>query len=149
MIHSKKVSYGFTLIELMVVIAIIAVLVTLAVPAYQDYSIRAKVSEGLSVAASAKIAIGATCQEDPNIAPTNNSVGYAFTPSTYVNSITVMNTCAEPWIVIRTANTGAATDVWLSLDGYFNQNSGRVVWNCHQVRGEKRHMPGSCRGRHL
>lgn len=149
MIHIKKNPLGFTLIELMVVIAIVAILVALAVPTYQDYTIRAKVGEGLAVVAAAKTAVGASCQEDPNIVPTNNSVGYAFTPSTYVESITVQNTCEEPWIIIRTANTGADTDVWLSLDGYFSMDTGRVTWNCHQVQGETRHMPDSCRGNHL
>ncbi|MEJ2385201.1 MAG: prepilin-type N-terminal cleavage/methylation domain-containing protein, partial [Xanthomonadales bacterium] len=46
----KRVSKGFTLIELMIVIAIIAILLALAIPAYQDYTIRTKVGEGLSVA---------------------------------------------------------------------------------------------------
>ncbi|MBT8053088.1 MAG: prepilin-type N-terminal cleavage/methylation domain-containing protein, partial [Gammaproteobacteria bacterium] len=46
----KRVSKGFTLIELMIVIAIVAILLALALPAYQDYTIRAKVTEGLSVA---------------------------------------------------------------------------------------------------
>ncbi len=143
-----SVSRGFTLIELMIVIAIIALLVSFALPAYQDYSIRAKVSEGLSVAPAAKMAVSETCMTDPTVVPTNSSAGYAFTRSTYVNSITIRHTCQEPWIIIRTRNTGAAVDVVLSLDGYFDQGSGRVVWNCHQVRGDKKHMPQSCRNNH-
>ena len=141
-------SRGFTLIELMIVIAIIAVLVSLALPAYQDYSVRTKVSEGLSVASAAKVAVSETCMTDPTIVPTNSSAGYAFTRSKYVTSITIRHTCLEPWIIIRTRNTGATIDVILSLDGYFDPGSGRVLWNCHQVRGEKRHMPQSCRDNH-
>jgi len=149
MIHSNKISFGFTLIELMIVVAIIALLVALALPTYQNFTIRAKVSEGLSLASAAKVAIGTTCQEEPGITATNDSVGYAFTTSKYVNSIEVMNNCTEPWIFVKTSNTGAATDVWFSLDGYCSPDSGRVEWNCHQVRGEKRHLPFNCRGRHL
>ncbi|WP_394200649.1 pilin [Marinagarivorans algicola] len=53
----KKVQQGFTLIELMIVIAIIGILAAVALPAYQDYTIRAKVSEGIGLAASAKLSI--------------------------------------------------------------------------------------------
>ncbi len=144
----RQLSQGFTLIELMIVIAIIAVLVSLALPTYQDFTIRTKVSEGLSVAAGAKLAVAETCTTDPSISPTNAKAGYAFTPSKYVNSVVISHTCAEPWIVIRTVNTGAATDVVLSLDGYFDPGSGRVEWNCHQVRGDDRHIPQSCRDNH-
>ena len=146
---SHRVSRGFTLIELMIVIAIIAILVSLALPSYLDLTVRAKVSEGLSIASAAKVAVSETCQTDPGITPTNASTGYpSSVTSKYVSSITISNTCAEPWIVIRTMNTGATTDIVLSLDGYFDRGAGRITWNCHQVRGEKRHMPGSCRDGH-
>lgn len=139
---------GFTLIELMIVIAIIALLVSLAVPAYQSMTIRARVTEGLSIASGAKVAVATTCQEDPNIVPTNSSTGFPGASSPFVRSITISNTCEEPWIVIRSANTGARPEVVLSLDGHFDQGTGRITWNCHQVRGNRKFMPRSCRDGH-
>ena len=53
----KKVQQGFTLIELMIVVAIIGILAAIAIPAYQDYTVRAQVSEGLTLAAAAKAAV--------------------------------------------------------------------------------------------
>lgn len=53
----KKMQKGFTLIELMIVVAIIAILAAIALPAYQDYTVRARVSEGLSLASSAKLSV--------------------------------------------------------------------------------------------
>jgi len=59
----KKVQQGFTLIELMIVIAIIGILAAIALPAYQDYTVKAKVSEGPSLAGSAMTAAAVACSE--------------------------------------------------------------------------------------
>ena len=58
----RSMQKGFTLIELMIVVAIIGILAAIALPAYQDYTVRAKVTEGLSVASSAKLAVAENAQ---------------------------------------------------------------------------------------
>jgi type IV pilus assembly protein PilA len=62
--HVRKAQQGFTLIELMIVVAIIGILAAIAIPAYQDYTIRAKVTEGLSLASSLKASVSEAFQSD-------------------------------------------------------------------------------------
>ena len=64
----KQVQQGFTLIELMIVVAIIGILAAIALPAYQDYTVRAKVQEGVSLSAAARTAVGIACSEGVNFA---------------------------------------------------------------------------------
>jgi len=143
-----KNTKGFTLIELMIVIAIIAILLALALPAYQDYAIRAKVGEGLSVAAAAKLAVSETCQSEPELTPLSNAnVGYpAAVQSEYVTSVTVGGGCdTNATITVVTVNTGAdPTSPTLLLNGN-GSSDGRWQWYCSQTAGESRHVPSTCR----
>jgi prepilin-type N-terminal cleavage/methylation domain-containing protein len=85
-----KKTQGFTLIELMIVIAILGILLAIAIPAYSDYTVRARVSEGLNVASAAKSGVSETRLSNGLMPGTNAAAGIGDTiASTYVESLTV------------------------------------------------------------
>lgn len=88
----KQLQQGFTLIELMIVVAIIGILAAIAIPAYQDYTIRAQVSEGLSLADGAKTAVAEYYTNHGSFPSQNASAGLASAQSingNYVSSVSV------------------------------------------------------------
>jgi len=87
----KKMQQGFTLIELMIVVAIIGILAAIAIPAYQDYTIRAKVTEGLNLADSAKTAVAESFQSGglTGLGAAAGSWNSSFVRTKYVTNIQV------------------------------------------------------------
>jgi type IV pilus assembly protein PilA len=80
---------GFTLIELMIVVAIIGILAAVALPAYQDYTVRAKVTEGLALAGAAKLAVAETFQATGTIPATNAAANYVSAASQQTSGIAI------------------------------------------------------------
>src|SRR5690606_38330123 len=121
-----------TLIELMIVVAIIAIILTLALPVYTNYSIRAKIGEALSVAAAAKTMVASTCLENPNLTGLdNNAAGYSFVASNWVENITVSGDCTAPVITMLTRDTGAPDPApELTLTASLSSGNGRITWVC-------------------
>ena len=137
---------GFTLIELMIVIAIITIIFTLGLPIYSKYTIRAKVGESLSVAAAAKSAITETCKSESDIASlTNDQADFLFEASKYVKTLDITGFCIKPVITITTRNTGAATAPVLILTGEPGANGDQFAWTCTTLNGQNMLAPESCR----
>src|ERR1700730_12713919 len=85
----KSFQKGFTLIELMIVVAIIGILAAIAIPAYQDYTIRSKVTEGLSLAASAKTTVAEGFASGGMHGLASAAGGWTFVATKYVQLITI------------------------------------------------------------
>jgi type IV pilus assembly protein PilA len=148
----KKMQKGFTLIELMIVVAIIAILAAIAIPAYQDYLIRSQVSEGSVLADGAKTAVAEFYSNTGHYPLNNESAGLptnaASISGKYVSSVTV----ASGKI---TANfTGPKVNSKISGDNFVlspTDMGGSMNWTCNPTTAPSnpvpdKYLPSSCRG---
>lgn len=131
---------GFTLIELMIVVAIVGILAAIAIPAYQDYTIRSRVTEGLSLASSAKTAVAETTQTNNALPATQAATGYV-TPAATANVASVAIGANGVITVTYTAAAGGGTII---MTPTLTAN-GDLTWNCTGGTELAKYRPAACR----
>jgi type IV pilus assembly protein PilA len=126
-----KLQKGFTLIELMIVVAIIGILAAIAIPAYQDYTIRAQVSEGMNLAAAAKAAVAESFLNRGTAPANRTEAGMSATATDtngkYVTQVDVVNGVIEVTYGHEANNT--IDTLTLEMVPYTTPD-GSVVWRC-------------------
>ena len=139
----KKNMQGFTLIELMIVVAIIAILAAIALPAYQDFVKRSKVSEGLTAAGACKTSVTEAYQATNTLPATLDASGCMNDPSQYVSGLTVGTGGA---ITVTLQGIGTPVDGGTLTLTPTVTNGTISSWNCVTSISKKSLVPASCRG---
>ncbi len=138
----NQMQKGFTLIELMIVVAIIGILAAIALPAYQDYTKRSHVSEGLTLASGAKASVTEYYSSN-NVMPTSNaSAGLATSTDISGNAVTSVAVGAGGLITI-TYNDKVANGTTLLLSPA--TGAGGIKWKCKGGTVDAKFRPSNCR----
>nr|WP_101079058.1 pilin [Neisseria meningitidis] len=145
----KAIQKGFTLIELMIVIAIVGILAAVALPAYQDYTARAQMSEALTLAEGQKSAVVEYYSDNGTFPNSNTSAGIAASneiKGKYVASVKVEGNASVASITATMNSSNVNKDIegkTLVLVG--KQNSGSFSWECKKGSVDEKFLPSTCR----
>ena len=142
-----KKQQGFTLIELMIVVAIIGILAAIAIPAYSDYTIRAQVSEGLNLAGGAKAAVSEFSMDTGRFPSDNTTAGISVLPTDISGKYVTQVNVAAGVITVTYGGDANAIIVGSTLQLSPTTNAGSVEWACSSAGASiaPKHLPAACR----